>query len=169
MTEHIRTSIESAIGYLTEHPDEAKYTDSVASATLVEGLRVRIDGPDDTLVETDMPSSVGGAGAAASAGWLFRAALASCVATLIAMRAAQEGVALTSLKVDVDSVSDDRGILGMDPDTPAGPLSISIRVDVQSEAPADVVREIVQWGSDHCPVCDVAKREVPVSLEINPA
>lgn len=165
MSESIRTSIESAIGYLSEHPDEAAYTDSPATATLVEGLRFRVEGADTTL-ETDMPTSVGGTNAAASAGWLFRAALASCVGTLIAMRAAQEGVGLDSLTVDVDSKSDDRGILGMDSGIPAGPSSISVRVHAESGAPADKLREIVEWGSDHCPVCDIAKRAVPVELEI---
>ncbi|MEX2458003.1 MAG: OsmC family protein [Actinomycetota bacterium] len=165
MSEGIRTSIESAIGYLTEHPDEAAYTDSPATATLVEGLRFRVEGPN-AAVETDMPASVGGTDSAPSAGWLFRAALASCVGTLVAMRAAQEGVTIDSLTVEVDSKSDDRGLLGMDPGIPAGPSSISIRVHAESDAPAETLREIVVWGSDHCPVCDIAKRAVPVELEI---
>lgn len=165
MSESIRTAIESAIGYLTEHPDEAAYTDSVATATLVEGLRFRVEGADTTL-ETDMSTSVGGTNSAPSAGWLFRAALASCVGTLVAMRAAQEGVGLSSLTVEVDSKSDDRGLLGMEPAIPAGPSSISIRVRAESDASADTIREIVEWGSDHCPVCDIAKRAVPVELEI---
>ena len=44
---------------------------------------------------------------------MFRAAYASCVATLIAMRAAEEGWSLGMLEVTIDSESDDRGILGI--------------------------------------------------------
>ena len=35
---HINDSIEAAVAYLTEHPDEARYTDSAATATLEEGV-----------------------------------------------------------------------------------------------------------------------------------
>ena len=38
---------------------------------------------DGIEVHIDMPSSVGGGGAGPSPGWLFRAAQASCLATLI--------------------------------------------------------------------------------------
>jgi hypothetical protein len=41
----IRSSIEAAVRYLIQHPDEGRYTDSTATATLEGGLRVRIQGP----------------------------------------------------------------------------------------------------------------------------
>ncbi len=169
-TEYIREALSGASAYLTEHPDEARYTDGEATARLEEGLRFRVENPDGAAVTTDMPPSVGGGGRAPSAGWLFRAALASCVGTVTAMRAAQEGVALDTLEVTVDSESDDRGILGLDPSVPAGPLSIRVRVRVTApgEDP-ERLRAIAAWGSDHCPVCDTAKRAVPVSLEVEPA
>jgi uncharacterized OsmC-like protein len=165
--EAIRTSIETAVRYLAEHPAEARYTDSPATAVVEEGLRVRVSGPDGAAVVTDMPASVGGGGAAPSAGWLFRAALASCVATLIAMEAAREGLSLETLEVTVDSESDDHGILGMDASVPAGPLSI--RVHVRATAPqasTEQLRAVIERGKSRCPVCDAAQREVPVTLEI---
>jgi uncharacterized OsmC-like protein len=167
-TQEIRSAIEAAIGYLTEHPDEARYTDSPAVATVEEGLRCRVTGPSDWAVVTDMPPSVGGGGSAPSAGWLFRAALASCIATLIAMRAAQEGVELGGLEVTVDSESDDRGILGMDDEVPAGPLSV--RIDVRLSSPGvapERLKAIAEWGANHCPVCDATRRAVPMTREVH--
>ena len=41
-----------------------------------------------------MPTSVGGSNSSVSPGWYLRAAEASCVATMIAMRAAHQGVDL---------------------------------------------------------------------------
>jgi uncharacterized OsmC-like protein len=160
--EDIRAKLEAAGAYLTEHPDEARYTDSVATARVVEGLRVRAEGPGGMVVETDMPESVGGANAAQSPGWLFRAALASCVATLIAMRAAQEEMDASGLVVEVDSESDDRGILGLDESTPAGPLSIRVRVSGAS----DDIRQVVEWAFEHCPVQDAAARAIPITLQL---
>lgn len=169
-TQEIRSAIEAAIGYLTEHPDEARYTDSAAVATVEEGLRCRVIGPDGTSVVTDMPASVGGGGSAPSPGWLFRAAAASCTATLIAMRAAQEGVETHGLQVTVDSESDDRGILGIDEGVPAGPLSLRVHVSIASpEAGAERLGAIAEWGEAHCPVCDAAVRAVPVTLEVETA
>jgi uncharacterized OsmC-like protein len=169
-TEQIRSAIENAIGYLTEHPDEARYTDSVAIATLRDGLRCTVTGPSGESLETDMPPSVGGGGSAPSAGWLFRAALASCVATLTAMRAAQLGAELSGLEVTVDSESDDRGILGIDDAVPAGPLSLRVHVRLASSGTeAGRLRELAEWGLPHCPVADAAGRAVPLNAEVEVA
>src|SRR4051794_8188613 len=101
----IRDAIRGATEFLTAHPDQARSTDSVATAKLVDGLIVRVTGPGGESVTTDMVPSVGGTATAPSPGWLLRAAEASCVATLIAMRAATLGVALDVLEVTVDSES----------------------------------------------------------------
>ncbi|HVF08668.1 MAG TPA: OsmC family protein [Actinomycetota bacterium] len=162
----IRGSIERAVEYLTEHPEEARYTDSTATAVLGEDLRVEVHGPGTERLVTDMPSGIGGRGEEPSPGWLLRAATASCVATTIAMQAAREGVSLTSLKVVVDSESDDRGILGMDETVPAAPLSTRIRVSAGADGPADHLRDVIERGAARCPVCDATKRAVAVSLEI---
>ncbi len=79
-------------------PGEARYRDSAATAVVEDGLRVRVDGPDGASVTTDMVSAVGGGGSAPSPAWLFRAGYASCVATLISIAAAVEGVELTGLR-----------------------------------------------------------------------
>ena len=126
-----------------------------------------MDGLGGETLATDMPKSVGGDGQAPSPGWMFRAALASCEATLVAMRAAAMGVELGRLEVTVDSESDDRGILGIDEAVPAGPLAIGVRVRIgAADATGDRLREIVEWGLSHCPVQDVARRAVPVKIEI---
>src|SRR5207247_5552498 len=139
-----------ASAYLSAHPDEARYADSVATARLDSGLRVLVEGPGGERLATDMPASVGGAGTGPSPGWVFRAAIASCVATLAAMRAAQLGLASAGLKVEVDSVSDDRGILGLDDAVPAGPLSVRIRLSGLALEDQQV-NEIADWSLRPCP------------------
>ena len=99
----IRTAIRAASEYLAQHPEQARSTDSAATATLVEGLVVRVTGPKGATITTDMVPSVGGTATAPSPGWLLRAAEASCVVTLIAMRAAMLGILLYALDVTVDS------------------------------------------------------------------
>ena len=160
----IQDAISGAVAYLTAHPDEARYTDSSATATLTRGLAVTVAGPDGATVRTDMPKSVGGQGAAPSPGWLLRAAQASCLATLIAMRAAQLGLGHGPIEVVVDSESDDRGILGIDDSVPAGPLSSRARVSVTMTDASP--QELVRWADQHCPVQDAVRRAVPSTLEV---
>lgn len=166
-TADIGSAIAQATEYLTEHPDEARYTDSEAVAELTGGLRVTVRDPSGRTVETDMPGGVGGEESAPSAGWLFRAAIAACDTTLIAMRAAMLGVDLTEATVTIDSESNDHGILGIDESVPAGPVSVRTRVRVAaSNADEPALRELVEWAIAHCPVCDATKRAVPMTLEI---
>ena len=132
------------------------------------GLVVRVTGPNGATITTDMVPSVGGAASAPSPGWLLRAAEASCVATLIAMRAAMLEITLETLEVTVDSESDDRGLLGIADDVPAGPLRgrIVVRLTAADVDPA-TLEEMAHWGVKHCPVCDALDRVVPVTTHVS--
>jgi len=162
----IAAAIASARTYLQANPVEARYRDGPATATIESGLRVRVAGDDGAALVTDMVTGVGGGGSAPSPGWIFRAAYASCVATLVAMTAAENGMLLDGLRVTVDSESDDRGILGIDETVPSGPLGVRVVVSVASIVPAERVREIVEWGVAHCPVHDAVSRAVPIELQV---
>lgn len=166
----MRTKIQGAIEYLNANPAEARYTDSPAVARLADpaGLKVEVTGPDGAHITTDMPTSVGGTNIAASPGWYLRAAEASCVATLIAMRAAHQGIMLDDIEVTVDSESDDRGILGADSDTPAGPLSTRVAVRLGGVgAGRQELEDLVNWAVSHCPVTDAVRRAIPVTVELS--
>lgn len=167
MSNPVADAIHNATEYLAAHPEEATYTDSAAVAALRDGLNVAVRDPSGRTVATDMPTGVGGADSAPSPGWLFRAALASCDATLIAMRAATLGIRLDRVEVSIDSESNDYGILGLDESVPAGPLSVRTRVSVAAPGTdRETIRELVDWAIAHCPVCDAVKRAIPVSVEI---
>lgn len=164
---NIADALAKATSYLKEHPAEARSTDSAAVAKLERGLIVTVTDPKGRTITTDMVTSVGGTDTAPSPGWLFRAALAACDTTLIAMRGAMLGVELKGVEVTIDSVSDDQGILGIDDSVPAGPLSIRTRVKAQANGvSASELRDLVEWAVAHCPVCDAAKRAVPTTVEI---
>lgn len=167
MTDAIREAIEGASTYLREHPDEAAYTDSLATARLESGLRVVVDGPNGESLVTDMPAAVGGSGGAASPGWVLRAAVAACALSLATMRAAQLGMTGFRCTVEVDSESNDFGILGLDASTPAGPLSMRLRFRMSADgAGLEKLEAIAVWAADHCPVADAVKRAVPLHVEV---
>ena len=162
----IAESVANASAYLTEHPDEARYRDAAAHARLESGLAVSVTGPGGESLRTDMPVGIGGAASAPSPGWFLRAATASCVVALVAIRAAATGIALGDVDVTVDSESDDRGILGLDPSISAGALSTRIDVTIRAHGRTPMeLDDLARWAIDHCPVSDTIRRSVP--LEIN--
>lgn len=166
--DEIARALAAAGGYLAAHPDEARYTDSQATATVAGGLLVSVTGKNGEQMTTDMPPSVGGAGSAPSPGWFLRAAEAACVATLLTMRAAQLGIDPGRVEVTVDSISDDRGILGLTDEVPAGPLSARISVRFAgSSAASEQLGELANWAVEHCPVTDAVRRAIPMTVEVS--
>jgi uncharacterized OsmC-like protein len=162
----IRGAIEQVTGYLAEHPEEALETDATATAAPEDGLRIRVRGPSGEVV-TDMATMVGGGGTAPSPGWMLRAALASCDASVIAMEAARAGIELTELTVSVDSDSDNRGLLGLEEGVPPGPLAVRVRIELAaSNAGAAELRELVERAEERSPVRDALLRSVEMSTEI---
>jgi len=163
--EEIRTAVASATEHFKANPNDARGQDKPAKAILESGLRIRVEGPASWTITTDMPPALGGEGSAPSPGWLRRAAQAACEATMVSIRAAQEGITLESLEVTVGSLSDDRGMLGLE-SAHAGPIESTARVVISAKGvPAEKLREIVEWAEAHSPVTDALCRAVPHRLQ----
>jgi uncharacterized OsmC-like protein len=161
----IKAAVGKAAAYLTEHPEEARYRDALARARLGDDLTVDVDGPGGERLRTDMPRGIGGTATSPSPGWFLRAATASCIAALIGIRAAVLGLELGAVEVVVDSESDDRGILGIDPGVEAGALSMKVVVSIAAAGSDRAALEsLVGWAVDHCPVTDTVRRSVPVEV-----
>lgn len=162
----IAAAVASAREYIASKPSSARRTDTAAHAHLLDGLRVAVVGPNGWQVETDMAKAVGGGGSAPTPGWLFRAALASCDAVLIAMQCAEEGVELAGLEIEVTSESDDRGLLG-DLSAPAGPLNVKLTVRLKSVGRSRAELEaIVDRALRRSPVSDAVRREIPIEVRL---
>lgn len=163
----IAEAVNGVVEHFRAHPEDGRGDDSPATATLEGGLRIQVTHPNGMTVGTDMPAAFGGEATAPSPGWLMRAASAACNASMIAIRAAQEGITLDELSVVVGSVSDDRGMVGVDDTVPAGPLEASVHVRVRAAgADPERLRDIVAWARTHSPVTDAVGRAVPTSFEV---
>jgi uncharacterized OsmC-like protein len=162
----IRGAIERTSAAIAADPTKAKSKNAPATARLVEGLQCEVTGPCGEKVMTDMPAAMGGAASAPNPGWLLRGALASCTATVIAMRAAQLGVELQMLEVLVESESDTRGMLGMDDTISAGLAGMRTRVKIAGNAPHETLRDIVTWADAHSPVGCTVRQTIGCSLEV---
>lgn len=150
-TTTVREAIEQLSAAVSADPAKARAKNAPATARLTEGLKCEVTGPHGQRLATDMARAMGGEASAPNPGWLLRSALASCMATVVAMRAAKLGIVLEMLEVTVESDSDVRGILGLDEKiTAAHALRTTVRI--RGKAEPHTLREIVAWADGHSPV-----------------
>lgn len=155
---------------LRRRPETGLHDDAPATARWSGGTRVVASHANGTQLLTDMPGELGGSGDQVTPGWLFRAGLAACTTTRIAMAAAAEGIELRTLELQASSRSDTRGLLGMaDEDgeaVGAGPSDVQLRVRISAHGVApERLRALVEDSYRHSPV-SCAVQGVPVALHI---
>ncbi|MFL5331786.1 MAG: OsmC family protein [Geminicoccaceae bacterium] len=121
-TREIAAAMRRVEAVLRRRPAVGVHEDAPAAARWEDGTRVVTSHGSGTELATDMPREFGGTGEQVTPGWLFRAGLASCTATRIAMAAAEAGIELATLEVVAGSRSDTRGVLGMS-DAAGAPVS----------------------------------------------
>lgn len=162
----IGKAVESVEAFLQAQDDPGPNADIAATASIEAGLRCRIESPDGNAIYTDMPASVGGGATASSPGWHLRAALASCDATLLAMRAARLGLELDSIEVRVEASSDGRGMFldeGVSPGSSEMRLFFTIGA---GNASAQQIEALVHWVEAHSPVGNDVMRAVNLRSEL---
>lgn len=166
-TPQVREAIETITKALAERPQKARSKNPAATAILEAELRFQVTGPNGETALTDMPPRLGGKASAPAPGWLFRASLASCSATVIAMRAAQLGLTLKTLEVTVTSESDVRGLLGIDDKVSAGLSGLRMHVKIGAEGTGpEQLRQIVSWAEAHSPIGCTARDAQSTALEV---
>jgi len=169
--EDIAAAVHRVESVLERRPATGIHDDAPATAQWQTGLRVVTRHANGTQMVTDMPAELGGTGDRVTPGWLFRAGLASCLATRIAMGAASVGIELTLLEVLASSRSDARGLLGMadvsgEP-VGAGPRDVQLLVRIAAPGvSAETLQDLVEDSSRCSPISAAARDAVPVALRI---
>ena len=170
----VATALQRAQSVFSRRPEAALHDDAPASARWESGTRIVASHANGTQISSDMPCELGGTGDRVSPGWLFRAGIASCSATTIAMAAAAEGIDLTTLEVQVGSRTDSRGLLGMaDADgkrVSACPRDYRIVIRIAARGVSgDRLRAVVDEGLRRSPMQHALKHAVPATIQVEPA
>ena len=152
-------------------PDMGLHDDAPAISRWVGGLRMLSSHANGTQIPTDMPAELGGSGDQVTPGWMLRAGFAGCTATSIAMAAAEQGIELESLEVQVKSRTDSRGMFGMhDVDgsaVPAGPQDMQIIVKIAARgASPPRLRALVELNYQRSPMACALQGVTPVVLHV---
>jgi uncharacterized OsmC-like protein len=169
--EDIAAAMQRVESVLKRRPAAGIHDDAPATARWETGLRVVACHADGTQVPTDMPSELGGSGDQVTPGWLFRAGLACCLATRIAMAAAAAGVKLTLLEVSAGSSSDLRGLFGVAEASGeavgAGPREVRLLVKIAATGVAAERLHALVADSNRCsPISAAVRSVVPMDLSI---
>lgn len=117
-------------------------------------------------VEADEPRSFGGSDAAQSPVELLLSSLATCQAITYRLWAAELGIALERVGVEVEGVLDLRGFLGLDEGARAGYERLGMTVTLEGPEGRGRYEELAAAVDRHCPVLDVLSRPVPVTTEL---
>ena len=156
---------------LQRRPETGIHDDAPATASWQGGTRVVASHANGTRMSTDMPAEFAGSGEGVTPGWLFRAGIAACATTSIALQAARQGIALDTLEVQVRSRSDSRGIFGMadaqGETVCAGPVGVEMSVRVAAAGvAADRVRALIEDSCRCSPIPDAVRRATPFVLHV---
>ena len=144
-------------------PARAAVTQRVQTA-LSRGMRCETTSRGHVAV-ADEPRSLGGTNTAQSPVELFLTSIATCQAGTYRLWAAELGVALERVTVEVEGDIDLRGLLGLADVTP-GYGAIRIRVHLEGPEDEAAYRRLAEEADRHCPLLDVLVRPVAVEREL---
>src|SRR5690606_9231032 len=145
-------------------PARARVTIAVATE-LGEGMRCETRARGHAVV-ADEPRSFGGGDSAQSPVEMLLSSLVTCQAITYRLWAAELGVRVDRIEVEVAGALDLRGYLGMDESAAPGYEALRIRVGLHGPEPAERYRELAEAVDRHCPVLDVLTRPIPVEREL---
>jgi uncharacterized OsmC-like protein len=91
-------------------------------------------------------------------------ALAACLTTSLVYVASARGVRLTRVESTIEGDMDVRGALGLSDECRNGFDNVRVTFNVQGDAPADKLRELVNRAQQRSAVFDIVSRGVPVSV-----
>ncbi len=117
-------------------------------------------------IAADEPEAFGGQDSAADPVELLLAALASCVSIGLVTQAAKRGVDFDDFEIEVTGDLDLRGYLGLDESVRPGYTNVQYVVRVKSDAPQDVIEEILRTAERTSPMFDNIRNGVPISSRL---
>ena len=161
-TRRIRERFERNARAVELRPKVGRYT-SRARVRLRDGLTCDIEDGDSRLV-ADMSESAGGDGLGPTPGTYGRAALGSCLAIAIAQWAAKLEIGVERLEVEIETDADAAGAYGL-ADVPPGYTQVRCIVTIESSAPHEQVRHLLDTATARCLYWDVFARPIDVRRE----
>jgi uncharacterized OsmC-like protein len=154
-------------------PIKAKYKENPAAAVITlraqgrigEGIACRVE-TGKALVEAGLHPATGGSGTQACSGDMLLEALVACAGVTLRAVATAIGVNLKDAKVIAEGDLDFRGTLGVAKDAPVGFRAIRLRFDLDTDAPEEQRKKLIELTERYCVVLQTIRNAPPVAATI---
>ena len=96
-------------------------------------------------------------------------ALASCLSVGFAYNAAAQGIKVEKLEFELEGDIDLHGFLGLSDKVRPGYQNIRLKCLVSADATKEKISELWQYVQKTSPVFDIARNQVPITVEVKPS
>jgi uncharacterized OsmC-like protein len=130
-----------------------------------EGVACRV-ATGRALVEAGLHPATGGSGLQACSGDMLLEALVACAGVTLKAVATALGINLRDAKVLAEGDLDFRGTLGVAKDAPVGFREIRLRFALDSDAPAEQTKKLVELTERYCVVLQTIRSSPRVAVTV---
>ena len=152
-------------------PIKERYKQDPASALITlraqgrigEGIACRVD-TGKALIEAGLHPATGGSGMQACSGDMLLEALVACAGVTLKAVATAMGIELKDAKLTAEGDLDFRGTLGVAKEAPVGFREIRLKFDLESDAPAEQLKKLIELTERYCVVMQSIRSAPPVKV-----
>jgi uncharacterized OsmC-like protein len=134
-----------------------------AEGALGEGIACRVQ-TGRALVEAGLHPATGGSGMQACSGDMLLEALVACAGVTLKAVATALGIRLRDGKVRAEGDLDYRGTLSVAKDAPVGFREIRLAFELETDAPEEQRRKLVELTERYCVVLQTIRNAPPVAV-----
>jgi uncharacterized OsmC-like protein len=134
-----------------------------AQGRLGEGIACRVD-TGRALVEAGLHPATGGSGLQACSGDMLLEALVACAGVTLSAVASALGVPLKDARLTAEGDLDFRGTLGVAKDAPVGFREIRLRFDLDTDAPPEQQKKLIELTERYCVVLQTLRGSPPIRV-----
>lgn len=135
-----------------------------AEGALGEGLACNV-ATSKALVEAGLHPATGGTGMQACSGDMLLQALVACAGVTLSAVSTSLGLVIQSCTLRAEGDLDFRGTLGVDRNVPVGFQSIRLLISIQSEAPEEQLKKLLELTERYCVVLQTLRSHVDISAQ----
>jgi len=137
-----------------------------AEGKIGEGIACRVD-TGRALVEAGLHPATGGNGMQACSGDMLLEALVACAGVTLKAVATALQINLRDATVHAEGDLDFRGTLGVAKDAPVGFREIRLKFNLDSDAPPEQLKKLVELTERYCVVLQTLRNSPPTRVAID--
>jgi uncharacterized OsmC-like protein len=134
-----------------------------AHGRMGEGIACRVE-TGRALVEAGLHPGTGGSGLQACSGDMLLEALVACAGVTLKAVATALGISLKDARLTAEGDLDFRGTLGVAKDAPVGFREIRLRFELDTDAPAEQKKKLIELTERYCVVLQTLRQGPPVRV-----